>query len=532
MKKQVNMIKTVIVDDDIEVLDWLEQIIPWEEHGFTIVARARNGAEALDICKTQMPDLIITDIIMPSISGLELVSEIKKTNPGIKSIVLTCHEDFNFAQKAVKLEADDYIVKYTLTSQGMVESLERIKSKLVAESMQQETIDLLKMELSSNRIVIEEKFITDIIDRVLVKTDDIKRKVEVLKLNLPDTPFIVIGNYIDNFERGIECCPIKEEGLFKFCMMNVAEEVMQHERCVKFFCYGKDKLIMLIWDENMLTSIKQRTLFKLNEFHNSVKQILKMNMSSCISSVYSNITDIGSALNETNLMRDSYFFDGSGAIVLRKKCYPKNNFDEFMVLFYKDFTSSLLSGDKSAVMKLMDEVNEKVESQQYSPLTIKKWFSKIIIDLQSAINKDDECFKAVLANMDTFSAIKEGFALMVDSYIENLKSFEHSAYRREIGRVIAYIDTNLDGNISCKSMAELVNLNSSYFSRLFKREVGINFSDYLIRKRINRATELLKKTDMSVEEITKAVGLEQPSYFYKLYKKITDKTPGEVRNER
>ncbi len=526
------MIKTVIVDDDVEMLDWLEQVVPWEEHGFKIISRARNGTEALEICRTQVPDLIITDITMPSISGLDLVSEIKEIKPDIRSVILTCHEDFNFAQRAVKLEADDYIVKYTLTSQGMVEILKRMKNKLDAESMQKETISLLNMELSSNRIVIEEKFITDIIARTLLKRQEIQKRVEVLKLNFPDKPFRVICNYIDNFERDIEGCPIKEDGLLKFCIMNIAEEIMQEEIGIKCFLYGRDKLIMLLWEEASGTSIKQRTLLKLKELHNSVRQILGMNMSSCISSVCINYTDIGTAMKETTLMRDNYFFAGSGAVVTQEKDFSNIDIYESLDGVRKELIIALDSGDRPAVIKLLDELYVKVESQNCTPKETKKLFSKISMDMLSSFNKNKNAFEALKVNVDTYSALKEAFTNMVYSYLDNLGKTKNSAVRKEIDRVLKYIETNLDKNITCESMAEMVSMNSSYFSRLFKSEVGINFSDYLIGKRVEKATLLLEKSELTIEEITKAVGLEQPSYFYRLYKKVTGKTPGEVRDKR
>lgn len=526
------MIKTVIVDDDIEMLDWLEQMVPWEEYGFTIVARALNGLEAIDICKEQMPDLIITDITMPSISGLDLVSEVKKIKPDIRSVILTCHEDFNFAQRALKLEADDYIIKYSITSKDMVEVLKKLKCKMEAERMKKEEICQLNKELLSNSIVIEEKFITDIIDGILVKREEILKKVEVLKINFPDKPYRVISTYIDNYDIDIEGCPIKEEGLLKFCVKNIAEEIMQQERGIKCFSYRRDILIMHLWDGTTDVSIKQRSLMKLKEFHSSVKQILGMNMSSCVSSVCVSLSDIGAALNETALMRDSYFFNGSGAVVVQKKSFPNEDIDELLDGFRKSFRLALNSGDKPIIMKLLEDFYAKAEDQNYTPKATKKLFSKIAIDTQIAGNKNGISFKTLKFEMDTYSALKDGFTDMVDSYFENLDKTRNSTSRKEIFRVLEYIETNLDRNITCESMAEMVSINSSYFSRLFKSEVGINFSDYLIGKRIEKATRLLEKTDLTIEIITKAVGLEQPSYFYKLYKKVTGKTPGEVRDKK
>jgi YesN/AraC family two-component response regulator len=517
------------VDDDIEMLDWLEQMVPWEENGFRIVARARNGAQALNFCRTQIPDLIITDITMPSISGLDLLNEIKKIKPDIHSVILTCHEDFSFAKRAVKLEADDYIVKYMLTSQGMVEVLKAVKGKLDAEATQKKTVGQINREFLNNRIVIEEKFINDIIEGLLLNNEEIKKKAEVLKLNISDKPFRVISSYIDNFDRCIEKCTIKEEGLFKFCMMNIAEEIMQEEKGILCFTHGRDKLLMILWEGTTEGFIRQRTLLKIKELHSSIKQVLDIDMSSCISSVYRSFTDIRTAVKETSYMRDSYFFEGSGAVVTQKKSFSSENADTILEELRKGFILKLDCGDRSLVMKFLEELYLKAESVNYNPEVTKKLFSKVALDLQIAGNMGENIFETYKKGIDTYSGLKDVFSNMVQNYLTNYNNSKIVTSRKEIEMILKYIETNLSINITCESMSKMVNMNSSYFSRLFKAEVGINFSDYLIQKRVEKAIWFLKETDISVNEITKAVGLEQPSYFYKLFKKMTGKTPGEIR---
>jgi len=312
--------------------------------------------------------------------------------------------------------------------------------------------------------------------------------------------------------------------------MNIAEEIMQNEREVKCFPYGRDKIIMIYSDGSSDVFMKQRTLLRIKEFLNLVKGALKMNMSSCVSSVYDSFTDFGTAVKEATTMRDSYFFEGNGVIITQKKFFPYSYICGYLDQFRKDFIPALNTGDKSAINKLLQNLYAILESKTYTPAATKKMLSKIALDIQLAENKEEN--KDIQTNIDTYQALKEIFNKVVDSYLENLNGTKHQAIRKEIESVLSFIKANLNENITCESMASLVNMNSSYFSRLFKSEVGINFSDYLIGKRIEKATNFLKKTEMTIEEITKAVGLEQPSYFYKLYKKVTGKTPGEVRNNK
>ena len=130
------MIRTLIVDDDIEMLQGLANIINWEDYGFSIVGKAENGFEALNIISEIMPDVVITDITMPVMNGLELIREAKKFKPDIKSVIISCHEEFNYAREAIRLEADEYIIKHTLTEDELIKVINTLKIKIQNESEQ------------------------------------------------------------------------------------------------------------------------------------------------------------------------------------------------------------------------------------------------------------------------------------------------------------------------------------------------------------------------------------------------------------
>lgn len=521
------MINTVIVDDDIEMLDWLEQIITWEDFGFNVVARATSGNEALAICRKYRPDFIITDITMPTLSGLDLISQIKDIKPDIKSVIITCHDDFNYAQRAVKVEADDYLLKYSLTKQSLIEVLLKIKEKLLKEDIKKEEMYRLNSELLSNRMLLKEKFITDLIEGSIVNKEDLRKRADVIKVNITCKPFRLISSFIDNYDLDLADCTLKEANLLQFCIMNIADEIMQKETELTCFPYGNDRVIMLYSVETKEDIIKQRILDKINEFHRSVKQALNMNISSCISNIYMNYTNIKTALCETAQLRDSYFFEGSGKIVIEKRIFKNEDFKSVIFDDYKEkLLNAVKSNDKAIAIEILEEMYLKLLNENYCPKVIKKLFSKLSNEIEMTDNED---FQEVISKINTYSELKNQFNKFIMKYMKYLSGNKCKTCRREVEKVLVYIDENLNKTITCDSMASMVNMNSSYFSRLFKNQIGVNFSDYLIGKRIEKSTCYLAKTEMTIEDITKAVGLEQPSYFYKLYKKVTGKTPGEVR---
>ena len=124
------MIKVLIVDDEILIRVGIKSCINWESNGYEIIGLAADGNQALEIIKSQMPDIVLTDIKMPNLDGLELIEEIKKQYPNIRIIVLSCYNEFDFIRTAMKLGADDYILKLSMEPQDLLKVLNNTKKEI------------------------------------------------------------------------------------------------------------------------------------------------------------------------------------------------------------------------------------------------------------------------------------------------------------------------------------------------------------------------------------------------------------------
>lgn len=345
------VIKTLIVDDDVEMLEGLTHIIPWEDYGFTITGAARNGYEALNMVTKLMPDVIITDISMPVMSGLEFIREVKKFNPYIMTVIISCHEEFEYAKEAIHLEADEYLIKHTLTEEMLIQTITSLREK----------------------------------------------------------------------RRGLS----------------------KHHR-------------------------------------------LELVYSSRISELY------------------------------------------------KEYSSTLVQAVKIKDTEKIMEASKQILEENFEnvPLEmLKSMLIRLLVDMAMNVNSFDIGVEILQIDGDTADDCKTAFANTVKYLSKKLSSPSVYTTHTEIIKALDFMSAHLGENISCEGMAAYVSMNSSYFSRLFKRELGLNFSDYLLNKRLQRATELLINTNNSIEEIINAVGIESVSYFYRVYKRMTGNTPGDVRNK-
>ena len=136
------MIQTLIVDDEIYVRKGLIVIMPWERYGFAVAGEVSGGAAALEFLSANTVDLVITDLTMPSMSGFELIKEMARLHPDVFTVVLTCHQEFEYAQQAIRLGAIDYIVKTQLEKEKLDEVLDRIASRILHDQTLRRSIRL------------------------------------------------------------------------------------------------------------------------------------------------------------------------------------------------------------------------------------------------------------------------------------------------------------------------------------------------------------------------------------------------------
>ena len=523
------MIKTIIVDDDIEMLDWMKNVISWENLGFATIGFAKNGDEAFDMCNEFQPDLLITDITMPSMDGLSLIKQVKQSIQNIKTIILTCHEDFQFAKEAIALNANNYLVKYTLTEDDLIKALLEIKHMIETEKKTQVTIKKIYREFTANRTLLEKNFFLSILSDN--SNSDLYEQASRLNIQLPKGLFRLISVYIDNYNIEIKKCFIQDEKLLEFALINIAEEVMLPINRTKCFAYDKDRIVFLYWNENDNLIIKPSLINKLTLLQKNVHKILNINLSTCISEVYDDLNYINKAINENEVLRNEYFYRGSDVIWIPKTSFSYDGYQEYLREHERNIMVALELYDKEALIKYMYKLRDFIASKAIHPNIVIKFYKKMLFNIEIIASKQNFSIEVISIEADTFEVLQSQFEQMINLYFEKSLHIKQVPIRKEIKSVCNYIEKNLHENITCKNMSDMVSMNNNYFSRLFKAETGMSFSDYLTNKRIEKATILLTNTDKTIEDITIAVGLKQLSYFYMLYKKVTGKTPGEIRRK-
>jgi YesN/AraC family two-component response regulator len=528
------MIKVVIIDDDIEMLIGLKDIIDWKQYGYTVIGVAENGDKALDIIEEYKPEVVITDITMPEMDGFDLINKAQDIVPNIKSIILTCHEDFSNAKQALNIKAYDYIVKYMLTKESLIEVLLGLKQSIEDEKSMSTKMLRIDEVINENKETLKQKLLMELINHTSEENDDILqtyKKADSFKIKLPDKEYILFSLYIDDFDINIINSKIKSKKLLYFSMQNIFDEIFKNYQKYSYFDYSDDIKLILFW-QDIESSNSSDTFFNYNlhQYQKCISEYLGIEVSICVSSKYDNLFHINKAFIECNTLRDEYFYTGNSNIISGKhKKWSEE--DSLYNKYNNDWLKILYTNNCEKMVCFIERTSLDAIKLNYLPCRVKKLFRDFIIDIKSEANKSGIAINCV-SEFDTMYGCIQSVKNAILVYTEQISYKFDRNFRPDIIIVLNYIDKNLQQHISCEGMAQYINMNTSYFSRLFKKETGLTFSDYLISKKIEKATFFLKYSQIPIEEVASSVGFINISYFYKAYKKATGKTPGETRNTK
>ena len=521
------MYKVLLVDDDVEMLEGLVNFIPWEAYGFTVAATAKNGFEALNLITKYMPDLLITDITMPLMDGLNLIRETKKFIPHLKTMLISCHEEFDYAREAIYVQADEYLIKHTLTEDTLIRGIEKIHAMLEAESNPAAARFHRSNVPNRRQPEAVSKFFEGIAYGDFKDYPAIKRHADAIHLSISPNPYRAIAFFADDLSEPFIRNIARQFGTFRMGILNILDGCIDPPCAIPPFFVSEDTFVALL--EETKTTHRSDCIALVEKCLNAVEKAIDFRLSACVGTTAFPLERFQSALEALACLRNAYFYEGSGKIIE----HPVNFPIEDMGALYKKYAPAL----KSAIAmndsdKLFEASNQLLSEdfRNFCPTALKSALSRILIETALTVDTYDLSTQSLQIKGNTFGAYKEAFINVIEHMADNMRTLPLRVKHPEIEKALNYIHENLSGNVSCEGTAAHVNMNPSYFSRLFKRETGDNFSDYLIKKRMQAATELLLHSNCTIEEIAHLTGIESISYFYRAYKKYTGKTPGDVRS--
>lgn len=529
------MYKVFLVEDEAFVRKSIKEMIPWDSINLNFCGEAPDGEAAFVAIQQTCPDILITDIKMPFMDGLQLSRLVKKSNPDIKIIILSGYDEFDFAQEALRIGATEYMLK-PVRADKLTEVLTKVVHGIEAESREKEIVESLKKELGDNQIFIRERFLNELSSGIITLPEAIEKACGI-KIDIIAGYYLVID--VDfNLHKEANRTDYKSDlNKIDLLMSNIMKEypdVLSFRRNVYervFILKDNDKLQLREKSDSMAKYIKK--LF--GDHMDDTSTIF-------IGSIRERIKGIQKSMGDADTAKDfRYAFKGERIIDFEKvsSCSPEKveilEFDRSLLTEFLNF------GDKNSIGDFLDKLLCFIEHTEIgSFLYVYYTYLDIVITTAKFINSIDGRAEDIITELSDL----EGAAVSIHSFydfkdqvqkiLSSALEYRDNKKNNKVGDVIIktkkYLEDNYsDPDISLISAANFTCVSPNYLSTVFSQDTGVTFSEYLTGLRIKRAKVLLRTTNMRTSEVAYSIGYSNPHYFSFIFKKITGITPKEYR---
>jgi len=537
------MYKVMVVDDEVNIKEWIENMISSVDSECIVLNhRALNGSEALKIFDIEKPDIVFTDIIMPVLDGVELVKELRKRSETVKIVVLSNYNDFQYVKETLSSGASDYLLKLEARPADLKKIIDKVKTEIKYNQKKMEEVFRLKISLNSNLNNLKEKYMRDAVSGSDMKKVAMNRLTKEFNMNIIDKKPTILALRIDNTENELESWVRQDFELLKFAVINVCEETINPLPGGITAFLNNDFISILTINEkdynyeyikNLCMNIQQNLFeyMKLTvslgigiseEGHDGLERQYEQALKALKFGFYS---DLGSIINYRDIDTSAQQQD-----LTRLKDYVKEILEIFENKDFNEFTKVLQnvakhlrvcrSIDPKELKEILKVLIHEIEASLKSMTSNSKDYSVAHKNIYDIIEKSN--------HIDQLVAGLERHVQFLEEVLKN----NFRRYSPPIRSAIEYIRNYFGSDITRLSIAEYVHLNESYFSELFNKEVGQSFSNYLTMVRIEAAKKLLINSELSISEISFKVGYSNQSYFAKLFKNITGRTPMQFKEQK
>lgn len=533
--------KVIIVDDEYLIRMGIRSMIEWEDLGCEIAGEASNGEEALKLIEELEPDIVITDVKMPVLGGLELISGASKNKKKPRFLVLSNFSDFHYVREAMKMGAEDYLLKLELEPEQLRKCMEKVIDKISTEKEVRGKDN--KILTAQNMKTIQGSFLKGIMNRIYLDEAYVMEKLEFfdIKLTFSNTIYSMIIKIGELYR--FEDVSNEELSTLNFSVINIVEEILSDwydVHCIEgktsefiVFATAKEHCINRITDENL---IEQGKILR-----EMLSQYLNITAIISIGIGEPGLEGLYQAYKRAVLnIKNRFFTNESEILLLEESQVGIKELENISIYDYKDQLFEALSFQRPKKMKkIMENIRKKITSTPMSKETV----CNVVLELYSMIREYEEtyqlngrslmvCSKKTYQQLICMTHVSEARNWLdhVENDLKNyINSREKEGYHKLISKVKAYIHEHFDEDISLSEVADVVDLNPSYFSTLLKQYTGLSYSEYVIKERIEHAKELLQETNLKVYEVGHAVGYHNIYYFNRIFKKKTGFTPGEYK---
>ncbi len=531
------MFRLLVVDDfEVDRKNIIDTIKGMSDIDIHIAGECENGREALEFIRENSIDIILTDIDMPFMNGLELAKCVNVEFPSVKVIFCSLYDEFEYARKALYLNTYGYILK-PIDRIELLECLKSVMGDITSEVGFRKEYEELKQVLEENKPQLLDHLIKDILYGTIKDEEEISYKAEYLGVDTAKPFYALLYLNIDDYQRIMQNKGIEHRQLFT---IKVYEKFKQITLC--FECPLVTKL-----DDSHFACIINGVLYE--ELYKACTIIAKevieafktsdTSITLAISDICKGVKDVKNLLEQCEYIMRYKFSLGSGK-VLTSEDIPAETYSRSidMNTMQKDIRFLLNSGSeediRSYVRELLQDDTDALGQECIRQIGFSVMVSIILVlsenneKINQAFYSTDSVWEKLL-EFETIADIGRWIEEMLIASSEQLAKKTSKKYDCIVAQSKVFINENYMKNIGIESIAEQVNYSPNYLSYVFKKVSGETIADYITKLKIERAKEMLLDISNKIYVIAEALGFSNTAYFCSVFKKATSMTPNEYR---
>lgn len=528
------MNKILIVDDEMLARIGIKSLISGNEKGYVVVGEAENGKKALEIIEEMHPDIVITDIRMPVMNGIDLIKKAQEMLNPPEFIVLSSYDDFDYVKQALVLGAKDYFLKLELTPEQLISTMDRVstaRSEIRKDHLgsKQSYVEQLS---SKDFEIVKNIFLKEMIQGSYYKENEIEQKLRDLGITLPRDR-IQVGVIHLNGTEIYQKYKDKDIELFQFTVQNIISEIVSDYRYTHTV-FTQSREITVLYAQMDRDEVVHKIEDLMEAMLKALRTYLNITGLIGISGIHAGYGSIKTGYKEALAdARQHHMPEGyTESVVNQDKLFL--NVNDYIKQFETSIQISDMVRMEQCIGSIVDFVMEIYADDKH---VVKSLCSALLLSLSSYVAEQQPTFKLEEAwNSDPFQSLDH---LYTDyDYIVWIQRLEKTTAlifntfgesRKLIHQAKQFIQLHYAHNISLEAIAEDLNISPNYLSHLFRKETKESVVEYITRYRIDQAKKLLRTTHYKVYEVGQMVGYESEQYFSRVFKKVVGMPPAKYK---
>lgn len=534
------MYNILLVDDDKRDLEGISKNINWIDYGMEICAVACNGQQGLSLAKEKNPDIIISDISMPVMNGLDMVKDYKKIKPDVMVIFMTCFDEFDFAKSAIDLNANAYILK-PISLDELSECLKKLADIKLKELNEKIYKKNLEQTIEASKPLLLDEFYRNLLFGTIKSDEEFREKLDFLAVPGEITYFSCMHIEIDNYSVIYGEYGVREKYLLiEKVLYSVRELLAKTTGCAVVKIDDKSLAVIIFYYGDKQVDYLVNNMSLANYVRENIRLLANVKVTISVSEVVDNIKMLAEQYTLARKTAESKFYTSGNCVLLVKDCVENDGIFQYD---YNEIKNSILDYINGKDNKAFPVLLEKyyLKGAGYSKNHLKALSYTIVNVLQNYLLENNLSLQQVfgeellvwdkLSRYETILDIRKWIENIVEAVTQCVGSRNQSRAAVIVSDIETYIDKNYASIGNTTEVAEYLQISASYANSVFKAQKGVTIFEFLVERKMNAACKMLMNPYCRINEIAAELGYISPAYFTSVFKLHYNMTPKEYRKK-